>query len=220
VFFENVTEEARLPAPLSHLEMVHSTPPTSLSAGEVAEALRLNRIILQRIGFRSGMTHNEFRRDRSGRIRFIEIAARPPGDSLPRLYALATGLPIEEQVLNCVLGEAVDYPAPARWARQTFFAHETSGLFRGVEGLPADVVPNPYFERQSRALCDASQRGAPSRLHEVFLYYQPGEQLPLLKDASTRLGFYLVSAPDRESLLAADGAWNQALAPRIDGAAL
>jgi hypothetical protein len=41
-----------------------------------------------------------------------------------------------------------------------------------------------------------------------------------LKDASTRLGFYLLSAPDRDSLLEADGAWKRTLAPRIDGAGL
>lgn len=217
VIFENVTEEVSLPPPLSHLEMGHSTPPTSLSAAEVEEALTLNRMILQRIRFRSGMTHNEFRRDKNGRIRFIEIAARPPGDSLPRLYSLSTGRPIEEQVLNCVLGEPVAYPAPKRWARQTFFVHEKPGLFGGVDGLPPDIAPNSYFERQSRRLCTLSEDSAPPRLHEVFLYYRPGERLPALSDASTRLGFYLLSAPDKSSLLEADLAWKRALVPRIDG---
>ena len=208
--FENVTEEYSLPYPLSHLEMGHGTPPTTLSDDTVREAYAINRSIHTRLGFRSGISHTEYRLDKQGRVRFIEIATRPPGDSLLRLYTLSTGQPIEPHIIRSVMKEPVTYPQPTRWARQAFFVHKP-GTFSGISGHPAEVKPNYYYRTQERGLPQRESLSSESRLHEIFCYFSPGERLRELKDASTRVGFYVVSAPNKQDLIQCEESWGHKL---------
>ena len=92
---------------------------------------RANAAMLDRLGVENGLTHAEFRLDAWGEARLIEVAARTPGDGIMVLYRLATGRPMEPEILRIALGEPADYPAARRYARQVYVATSWNSRRRG-----------------------------------------------------------------------------------------
>ena len=90
------------------VEMAHTVPAPRDEATEAVQ--RANEAMLDRLGVENGITHAEWRLDGQGEARLIEVAARTPGDGIMLLYRLATGRPMESEIMRIALGEPADYP--------------------------------------------------------------------------------------------------------------
>ncbi len=139
IVFQGVTEEISLPAPLDFLEMGYYQPPLNFSEECVATLKDYTKTLVQRVQFRTGILHAEFRIRPDGRIFFIEFAARPPGDSVLAMYRHSTDASLEAQFLNVLQREAVDMPNAKRFAGQHFYISLPTPL--------PDWLQSPYQNR-------------------------------------------------------------------------
>lgn len=199
IVYVNITEEHSLPPPLGHLEMGYSMPPQHVNERAASRVYAMNRIIVSALRVQAGICHIEYRVDANDNVFLMEVAVRPPGDSLLDMYRLSVGAPMEPQILNCVLGGPVHYSKPTRPVKQKFFVHE-EGLFMALNGLPSGVVANVYPLTRQRPYQRSRALDAQAGIDEVLLHYSPGDQLPGLSDASTRIGSFVYSAPDTKTL--------------------
>gem|GEM_PF-6906257 len=206
VVYENITEEYSLAPPLGHLEMGYSIPAETIDEDTIAKAYAINRKIVSALKVQAGICHIEYRVDRKDDVYLIEIAARPPGDSLLNMYGLAVGEPIERQILNCLLGEAVVYPRPNRLVRQKYFVHE-KGVFLSIDGLPNYAKPNVYHITRTRYRLGKLETKPAVGIDEVILNYATGDHLSPLSDASTRVGSCIYSADDADSMAELESRW-------------
>jgi hypothetical protein len=123
IIFESTTrKETTESHARTFVELVHGVPN---EREETREALvAANRRLLGNLGFANGISHSEWRIGADGRPILMEIAARTPGDGILVLYLLATGTPLEPEILRIALGEPASYPAARRYARQVYLEHE------------------------------------------------------------------------------------------------
>ncbi|MFD0823900.1 acetyl-CoA carboxylase biotin carboxylase subunit family protein, partial [Micromonospora zhanjiangensis] len=94
------------------VETGHTTPPPELDPAARRELLATHRAVLDRLDFGTGMAHAEYRLGPGGRPVLIEIAARPPGDSILALHWLATGAAPEDAIVGLAVGADGPLPAP------------------------------------------------------------------------------------------------------------
>jgi hypothetical protein len=168
---------------------------------DAADLLSANRSILQRLEFSDGVAHAEFRRDETGRVVLMEIAARTPGDGLLPLYHLATGEPMEPAIIRVALGEAAAYPPVRRCARQVYLEHEP-GVLRDVEvqwhGREA-VWVDPG---SSWPIVEPGEVDDPPALRAVLVLKDRGSRVQSLRSSDDRAVTFLIDAPSPEQLVA------------------
>ena len=122
VIFDSVTRKVTNEETTERfVELGHSVP---AAPGPLVDALlATSRAVLDRLAFAEGVAHAEFRVRPDGGVVLMEIAARTPGDGILPLYHLATGQPMEPQIMRIALGEPAAYPVPTRVARQVYVDH-------------------------------------------------------------------------------------------------
>ncbi|MFF8789287.1 ATP-grasp domain-containing protein [Streptomyces sp. NPDC015125] len=181
-------------------ETGHTSPAVGLTPAEESLLLEANASLLRAISFGTGISHAEFRLD-GGRVILMEIAARPPGDAITKLWQLATGQPLEPALLDLALGRRTAFPAPRRRARQVYLDHPR-GVLHGVdcsEGVPVSWVTTdgawPRFE--------AVAEDDPACLSAVIVTRAIGQELGELSDSGGRAVSVVVDGPLREDLDAA-----------------
>jgi hypothetical protein len=174
------------------VEMAHTVPAPRDDAWDAVQ--RANTAMLDRLGVENGLTHAEFRLDERGEARLIEVAARTPGDGIMVLYQLATGLPMEPEILRIALGEPADYPAARRYARQVYVGHQP-GILDDVEvdwpGVEARWVNdgNPYPDIPALPADD------PPALRAVLVYEARGTELGPIRSSDDRAVSFFIDAP-------------------------
>lgn len=182
----------------SFVELTHTIP---VPRDAAADLLSANRSILRRLDFRGGVAHAEFRRDETGNVVLMEIAARTPGDGLLPLYHLATGEPMEPAIIRVALGEAAVYPAVRRCARQVYLEHEP-GVLRDVEvqwdGREA-VWVGPG---RSWPVVEPGEVDDPPALRAVLVLKDRGSRVQPLRSSDDRAVTFLIDAPSPEELAA------------------
>ncbi len=173
------------------VELAHSVPS---SRADVRDALLCaNRLLLARLGFENGITHSEWRIGADGRPVLMEIAARTPGDGLLVLYQLATGAPLEPEILRIALGEPASYPAPRRCARQVYLEHEPGVLcdvsvrWPGVE--PAWISDSGVWPEIEPGSADDEPA-----LRAVLVLKKRGTELVALSDSDDRSVTFFIDA--------------------------
>ena len=174
------------------VEMAHTVPAARDDAWDAVQ--RANVAMLDRLGIENGITHAEWRLDERGEARLIEVAARTPGDGIMVLYRLATGRPMEPEILRIALGEVADYPAARRYARQVYVGHRP-GTLVDVEvdwpGVEARWVNdgNPWPD------IPALPAGDPPALRAVFVYEARGAELGPIRSSDDRAVTFFIDAP-------------------------
>lgn len=158
VVMDSVTrKETNEATTASFVELGHTVP---AAPGPASDALlAANRAILARLGFADGIAHAEFRITPAGDAVLMEIAARTPGDGILPLYHLATGVPVEPQIMRIALGEPASYPAPSRLARQVYLDPRD----RGAAGRAAALARPGADLAGRRAVADADPGAAGGR---------------------------------------------------------
>jgi hypothetical protein len=198
ILFESVTvKDTTESHTRSFVELVHSVPS---GRGDVADTLlAANHELLDRLAFENGITHAEWRIDERGRPVLMEIAARTPGDGIMALYHLATGEPMEPEILRIALGEPASYPAPRRYARQVYVEHQPGVLTDVTVNWPG-VAPAWIGESGLWPELAAAPADAPPALRAVLVIKSRGRELGPLRNSNDRAVTFLIDAPTREEL--------------------
>ncbi|MBV9026349.1 MAG: ATP-grasp domain-containing protein [Streptomycetaceae bacterium] len=193
VLFASVTrKETTESHARTFVELSHSVPHADMEAN--AALLDANRRMLEALDFHDGITHAEWRIGEDCRPYLMEVAARTPGDGLLALYRLATGRPLEPEIIRIALGEPASYPAPRRWTRQVYLEHERGTLedvtvdWPGVEpvwsgdgGIWPELAPG--------------EADAPATLRGVLVLKERGSELAALASSDDRAVTFLIDAP-------------------------
>ncbi|WP_234312609.1 ATP-grasp domain-containing protein [Streptomyces sp. NRRL F-5065] len=174
------------------VELSHTVP--NDRPAHDAVLLDANARTLAALGFRDGVAHAEWRIDAGGRPYLMEAAARTPGDGLCVLYELATGAPLEPEIVRIALGEPASYPAPARVARQVYLEHPP-GVLRDVtvDGFgtePVWVGDGGLWPR----IAPGAAGEAPA-LRAVLVHKDRGARLTELSDSEDRAVSFFIDAP-------------------------
>ncbi|MEV7414920.1 ATP-grasp domain-containing protein [Streptomyces sp. NPDC089919] len=198
VVFTSVTrKETTESGAQTFVELAHSVPSADVAAH--AELLAANLRMLTALGFRDGIAHAEWRTGDDGRPYLMEAAARTPGDGLLALYHLATGQPMEPEILRIALGESAAYPAPARYTRQVYLEHEEGALgdvrldwpgvspqWVGEGGMWPEPVPGAPDD--------------PAALRALLVLKEAGARLAPLASSDDRAVTFLIDAPSPAEL--------------------
>lgn len=198
------------------VELSHSVP-----SGEVEvrpTLLHANQQLLDRLEFGSGITHSEWRVDARGRVYLMEVAARTPGDGLLALYQLATGTPMEPEIMRIALGEPASYPAPRRFTRQIYLEHplgtlddvtvdwpDVQPLWLSGSGVWPDVPPGASDE--------------PPTLRAVFVLKDRGSRLGELRESDDRAVTFFIDAPTAAELDDLERRVREAITVRVSDSA-
>jgi hypothetical protein len=164
-----------------------------------ADLIRANETVIRRLAFADGAAHAEFRRAPGGSTYLMEVAARDAGGGLLHLYHLATGQPMEPAVIAVAMGEAAEYPAPRRVARQVYLEHDEGFLddvsveWPGVE--PVWVGENGRWPDATPGPADA-----PPTLRAVLVLQRRGAHLGALEEAGDRAVTFFIDAASSAEL--------------------
>jgi len=156
--------------------------------------LMANRRLLSTLDVRDGITHAEFRVDEAGRPALMEVAARTPGDGICLLYQLATGAPLEPELVRIALGEKASYPAPARYARQVYLEHEFGELVDVTVDWPGVTAQWVGESGIWPDLKPAVMPDEPAALRAVLVHREPGDQLTALRSSEDRSVSFFIDA--------------------------
>ncbi|WP_396925799.1 ATP-grasp domain-containing protein [Mycolicibacterium sp.] len=174
------------------VELAHTVPAPHDEKWDAVQ--RANVEMLERLGIENGITHAEWRLDKQGEARLMEVAARTPGDGIMVLYHLATGRRMEPEILRITLGENAEYPAARRYARQVYIAHEPGTLvgvtvdWDGVEPVWVDDG-NPWPDMEPLPA------DHPAALRAVLVYEPLGTQLGPIRSSDDRAVTFFIDAP-------------------------
>jgi len=183
------------------VELGHTTPAPRLHAAARARLAATHRAILERLEMDTGMAHAEYRIGADGRPWVIEIAVRPPGDSIMALHWLATACPLEDAVVGLAVGEQPVIASAHRFARQVYLPHEP-GVFEGMDLDPALSVPARWFDpaHVEVQVGSCSSPGEPPTVRCVYGLKPPGTVLGPLRQSSDRTAMFVVDADTPEQL--------------------
>ncbi|WP_034274101.1 ATP-grasp domain-containing protein [Haloechinothrix halophila] len=178
------------------VELSHTVGATN----EITRVLRdADADVLRRLRFEDGITHSEWRVDDSRRPWLMEIAARTPGDGLLVLYELATGQPLEPQIVRVALGEPASYPQPHRVARQVYVEHPL-GVLEDVQLDWSGVEPDWLGEGGLWPYLPPGNPEDPPALRAVFVQKEKGTRLEPLRSSDDRAVTFFIDAPTVEQL--------------------
>jgi biotin carboxylase len=200
------------------VEMGHTTPPPGLSGDERAQLVATHAAVLDRLRMRTGIAHAEYRLTAAGRAVLMEVAVRPPGDSIMALHWLASGAPLEDAVVALAVGEDVSYPGYRRFARQVYLDHRP-GVLADLAVTPGLGVSPTWFDpAQVRAqVASCGSATAPPTLRCVVGLKRPGTTLPPLRESGDRAAMFVVDAPTPDGLDDMEAACRQAITLRVHG---
>lgn len=193
IVFASVTgKETTESGARTFVELSHSVPNARPGVDDVV--LDANRRLLRTLGFRDGIAHAEWRTGTDGRAYLMEVAARTPGDGLLALYHLATGSPLEPEIVRIALGERVDYPRPRRFARQVYLDH-TPGVLEDVTVDWPGISPVWVGEGGIWPEILPGAADAPAALRAVLVLKPKGARLAPLASSDDRAVSFLIDAP-------------------------
>lgn len=178
------------------VELGHTTPAVGLSDEQRQALIDTHVAVLDRLAFDSGMAHGEYRLpDDGGDPVLIEIAARPPGDSIMALHWLSTGASLEEAYVHVALGEPVGLREPTRVARQVYLDHPAGVLEDVTVADELGTAPHWFSPAHVHAQIDAC--GAPddpAMLRCVLALKPSGTPLSEIRESGDRAVMFVIDA--------------------------
>lgn len=180
------------------VEMGHSVPSILLNKKLQKKLLEINRIILiERLNFLDGVAHVEFKINDNGEIFLIELASRPPGDSIIELYSLSLNESFEELIVNVCIGEKITTPIFKNYARQTYINHQPNKILKEVN------IINSQFSSQINWLQKSGERQLHKHenLCEILIEKNKMDYLNLIKQSSDRAISFIIQATNQDELI-------------------
>ncbi|WP_035799617.1 ATP-grasp domain-containing protein [Kitasatospora mediocidica] len=155
-------------------ETGHRSPAPGLAEADRRILLQANAELLEAVHFDSGMTHAEFRLH-EGRAVLMEVAGRPPGGAIAKLWQLTGEIEVEPALLDLMLGCRPAAGPARRQAAQLYLDHP-HGVLRGVGSGPD--VPVAWVTEDGRwPEFDAAAADHPARCHAVVVTKSRGDLL-------------------------------------------
>ena len=183
------------------VEMAHTTPPPWMGVEQRAALLDAHAGVLERLAFDTGIAHGEYRLTADGRAVLMEVAARPPGDSIMALHWLASGVPLEDALVALAVGESPAYPAARRFARQVYLDHEPGVLADLSVDPQLGIAPAWFRADEVRAQVHACGNPAsPAAVRCVVGLKPAGTVLAPLRESADRAAMFVVDAPTPDAL--------------------
>ncbi|MCD4850884.1 ATP-grasp domain-containing protein [Arthrobacter sp. AK01] len=164
-------------------EVGHTSPAHELDSRDIETLLAANELLLEQIKLCTGISHAEFRMTPSGPV-LMEVAARPPGDAISKLWLLATGISFEATMVALALGLEPETRHSVRRARQVFLDQPT-GVLQSVT-CEADVPVTWIHESHIWPEFEPAAPDAPARLCAVIVGKRPGDRVGPVRDSSER----------------------------------
>ncbi|GII54386.1 hypothetical protein Pth03_27750 [Planotetraspora thailandica] len=156
--------------------------------------LAANRQLLERLDFQDGIAHAEWRLAADGRPYLMEVAARTPGDGITTLYHLATGSPVEPEVVRIALGEPASYPQLTRHAREVYLEHAPGVLTDVTLDWPG-VTPHWVGDTTLWPEVPPGSPADPPALRAVFVLKNRGYHIQPLRSSEDRVVSFFIDAP-------------------------
>lgn len=183
------------------VETGHTTPAPSLDEPARRRLFEVHEAILRRLAVGTGMAHAEYRIGPDGAPVLIEIAVRPPGDSIMALHWLSTSSPLEDAVVALAVGERPRPPAARRFARQVYLPHEP-GVLEQFAVDPDLGVPARWFDPAAvqAQVESCGTAGDPPAVRCAFALKPLGQRLGPLRQSSDRAAMFVVDADTAEQL--------------------
>lgn len=130
------------------------TVPAALSDEDTRTLFDTTMAAVRALGITDGVAHTELKLLPEGHAKIIEVGARLPGDRVPELIRLASGVDEARAFLQVALGTPPDLtPTKDEAAAIRFFVPPRSGRFKSIDGLVRSpqvhriaVYPNPHDE--------------------------------------------------------------------------
>lgn len=196
-------------------ETGHVSPAAALNDVGRETLLNANTALLAAMSFGTGMSHAEFRlSDDGGRAVLMEVAARPPGDAITRLWQLSSGAAIEPDLVDLALGRRIPRRrARRRWAQQIYLDHRRGRL----RDVLCEEAPVTWITDDGRwpDLVPAGD-DAPARLCAVVVTRRRGEMLGELTDSGGRSVSVVVDSPLSEDVAAAAARLAKTVSVEVD----
>jgi biotin carboxylase len=197
IVFASATAKGTQANGRTFVDLSHSVPEPRPDLCELL--LAANAELLAGLRFADGIAHSEWRVTCDGRAVLMEIAGRTPGDGLMALYHLATGAPLEVEILNIALGVQASYPAPRRFARQVYLEHEP-GVLDDVTVKWADVRPRWIGAGGVWPEIKPGAADDEPTLRAVLVLSQRGARLAELASSDDRVVTFFIDAPTTRGL--------------------
>jgi ATP-grasp domain len=194
------------------VELAHTVPCARDDVQRIL--LDANDRMLRGLAFDNGIAHAEWRIDEAGRPVLMEVAARTPGDALPLLYQLATGVPLEPEIMRIALGEQASYPSARRYARQVYLEHD-SGVLEDVSVDWPGITPAWVGETDIWPAVEPGKADEPAALRAVLVLKARGTELGMLHSSSDRAVTFLIDAPSVAELDEIEARARQAVTIRV-----
>lgn len=180
------------------VELVHAVPCEPDGPHAILHAA--NRRMLDLLAFENGIAHSEWRVDAARRTYLMEVASRTPGDGLMALYQLATGSPMEPEIIRIMLGEPAAYPEMRRYARQIYLEHTPGTLKDVVVDWPSEVTPSWIGEKGLWPSIEPGPADDAPALRAVLVLKERQSELTELADSDDRAVTLFIDAATPEEL--------------------
>jgi biotin carboxylase len=180
--FMAVTDRT-ITGPPEMISLAHVVP-ADLDASVHARLREAIVMICAEAGHERGPVNLDFVLTPGGDIHFIEMGARLGGNGMPLMVRHAFGLNTVEAAIRLALGEPLEITAPfRRTAMLQILTSETDGVLRDVTGMDA-LLRMP-------------------EVVDVQVFKSPGDRVHAYRQAAHKLGYLMVVADTRESLMLA-----------------
>lgn len=102
------------------VEMGHLVPARNISKEEQDRLIEINNQIVKLLNFENGISHAEYKIDEQGKVKLMEIAARPPGDAIIDLYSISLDYPFESLLLDVYTKTSIRSLNHKKYAKQVY----------------------------------------------------------------------------------------------------
>lgn len=178
-------------------ETGHCSPARTLTEAGREALVRANAELLGAIRLDSGVTHAEFRL-RDGEPVLMEVAARPPGGAIAKLWELTGSIQPESALLDLMLGRRPASGPATRLAAQLYLDHP-HGVLRDVGGV-GDVPVTWVTETGRWPEPEAADPLHPARCCAVVATKLPGDLLGARVNNGDRAVSVIVDCPLGEDI--------------------
>lgn len=129
IVFQGITEKITNENNSNYfVEMGHLVPANNILDLEKENLLKINKKIISKLSFKTGISHAEYKITRTGEIKLMEIAARPPGDAIIDLYSISMESFFEKTILDVFMNNKIKRPKFKKFAKQVFLEHPKGSL--------------------------------------------------------------------------------------------
>ena len=179
------------------VEMGHLVPAANISNEHQEKLIEINTQIVELLNFENGISHAEYKIDIDGRIKLMEIAARPPGDAITDLYSISLEYPFESLLLDIYSKSSIPMVNHKKYAKQVYIDHPYGTL----EGIKTSEIPVMWmYEFHNHNYQDFLRMRERINVHSLIMYLVKDDILSEIKSSYDRSGAFIISSKIFEEL--------------------